>query len=290
MAAACTSLPASNLDAESLQGPSYKVASSIYAPVLNCLAKHPSAPPMVRARDSAGNDIKGLDGKYVMVPAPISFSVISVTDDTGKISLATENSSGNFLSQGAGQMLKTSLQEAGVPVIERSTAFWAEMLREKQVLPSGNISMAMPDVGITASFDSFDVMPGRGAQVTGAITAGHIENRVRLGLDGSAFAMPLTSLASAGTQLAAFRYGKQVVQYGNNIGINGFVGNPSSQVYLEFDAGADMRENLQEAQAVGSDVIAYRAIRDVTHNTTCDDMFSEIQTIGHPDKTAYLLK
>lgn len=236
-------------------GPGIREIESPYAPALACLR---------------ANVVK-------LAKAP-SFGIGSFIDQTGKVNYASESGSGTFMSQGTETMLLTSLGATGVQVTNMSGANRQHMdwmfsraglvntAAAEEFAKAGMKPRVMfPDVEISGALTSLDFIPGGGASANLAgLKIGTRQNSILLGFDGAVTVMPFSKLADAGIVLTTFRYDKQIIGYENEQGLTSFFGGGSSRSLFQIDLGKMGREAAQRVARIGMDVVAYRAVRDVT--------------------------
>lgn len=241
------------------------------------LVQGPAVTMIVSPYDKA---LACLNGKLTPDQRRVTYAVGSFPDRTGKVNYAAPEASGSFLGQGYDDALITSLRKIGVQVVDMGPAYqknfdWAVSRARLQ-----RYSIKLPDVLVTGSFNTADIQPGGGWELTGPIEAGMRQNRLLVGFDARATAMPLNAFAEAGQVLTTFAYTKQLVGYENKAGFTTFFGGGSTRSLIGFNLGKQGREALQYAGRTMMDVVAYRTVRDITGQTECDETFRLAETVA----------
>jgi len=246
----CASTTPINKDLDLVKGPAPKEIVSPYASALECLSQALSE-----------------DQKRT------SFSVGSFPDRTGKINHVSDSGTGSFSTQGAEDMLLTSIAQTGVQVVDmgapyRSFLDW-NLDKAKGSLLSA--SVLLPDVSISGAITSLDFMPGGGGyiNVEGA-GFGTRQNRILVGIDSRAVQM-LGGSVPAGKVVATDRIQKQVVGYEDEAGVSNFFGPVSSPTWIQFDLGRRENEAIQYTQRVMLDRVAYTLISKYFDTAACEE-------------------
>lgn len=221
-----------------------------------------------------------LSGKLTADQKRVTYAVGAFPDRTGKVNYAAPEASGSFLGQGYEDALITSLTKTGVQVVDTSAAYKQQFDWSVSRARLRSYSMKLPDVQVTGSFNSADIQPGGGWELTGPVELGTRQNRMIIGFDARATAMPLNAFAQSGQVLTTFAYVKQLVGYENKAGITTFFGGGSTRSLIGFNLGKQGREALQYAGRTMMDVVAYRTVRDITGQTGCDETFRLAETVA----------
>ncbi|HEX2792477.1 MAG TPA: hypothetical protein VHO23_02060 [Candidatus Paceibacterota bacterium] len=255
-----------------LKGPPITMVESPYDPALKCLSEH-LTPEQKR----------------------VVYAVGSFPDRTGKLNFAAPDAAGSFLSQGNEDALMTSLAKTGVQVTNMSPTFRGmyDWIMMRAPAPARKqVTLLVPDVLVSGSMNSLDVKPGGGFEGNAVIKAGRRVNRLVVGFQANATAMPFNTQAQSGQVLTSFAYTKQLVGYENEFGVTDFFGGGSTRTLMSFTIGKQDREALQYASNKMMDVTAYRVVRDLTGQTACDEQFRQAEvgqvstTIGIPEPIA----
>jgi hypothetical protein len=210
----------------------------------------------------------------------VPFGVIAAPDRTGKANIAGNDATGAFNTQGAADMLASSLGRAGVRIVEigpeyRAILDWSNLKASQGLIGDGvkrteisivkdeagkdkEVSHDIPNIplrkgtvfpvryGVYGSIDALDFIPGGGvsAGAYGA-SAGYNQNRANLRIDLRLVEMPVGDNVG-GRIIATTTVQKQVVNDGVNISLSRYFGS-ASPVLVNFEAGAQRREALQDS-------------------------------------------
>lgn len=193
------------------------------------LVQGPPIEDVVTSFDQALSCLRG------RIPRNVMFAVGGVTDSTGKESFA-DGGAGKFVTQGAGEMIQSSLFRAGVSVVNRR---------------DGNISVMESNWGIrdikrqvpvnfyiSGSINSLDFIPGGGfsAQIAG-VGPRFRQSRILVALD-----LTMTD-AYTGRVVANIPLQKQIFTKETGASANTFFG----QTLVQMDAGGMEREAINFA-------------------------------------------
>lgn len=189
-------------------------------------------PPIEDVTTSFDSALSCLRGK---IRSDISFAVGQVADATGKETYA-DGGTGKFVTQGAGEMVQSSLFRAGVSVVNRrdpnisiTESNWGIRDIKRQVPVNFYIS---------GSINSLDFIPGGGASVEVAgIGPRFRQNRILVALD-----LTMTD-AYTGRVVANVPLQKQIFTRETGIGASTFFGD----TLIQMDAGGMEREAMHFA-------------------------------------------
>ena len=245
-------------DAALLQGPAIHTFRSPFEPAQECLR-----------------------GQLTPEQKLVRFSVGMFSDESNKFNAVADAGTGAFSSQGAQEMLATSLFKTGVATTDFSPTWRAgtDWVLGKLAMstrgpndPRLNISLAYPDVIITGGITSFDFMPGGGAYVSAfGFGIGHKQSRILVGMDARAVLMVNAKLPGAGGDiLAVDRSDKQIVGYETSAGGAGFFGPRGTSTYVTVDFGRRKTEAIQRVERVMLDRLAARLVADTFNIKACD--------------------
>jgi curli biogenesis system outer membrane secretion channel CsgG len=115
------------------------------------------------------------------IPAGLTFAVGEVVDATGRESYS-DGGTGRFISQGAGEMVQSSLFRSGAAVVNRRDPAIAVMETQWGIR---DIQRQLPvNFYISGSINSLDFIPGGGASISVAgVGPSYRQNRILVGLD-----------------------------------------------------------------------------------------------------------
>lgn len=189
-------------------------------------------PPIEDVTTSFDSALSCLRGK---IRREITFAVGQVVDATGKETYA-DGGTGKFVTQGAGEMVQSSLFRAGVSVVNRRDpnisiveSNWGIRDIKRQVPVNFYIS---------GSINSLDFIPGGGAAIEVAGVGPRFrQNRILVALD-----LTMTD-AYTGRVVASVPLQKQIFTRESGIGSSTFFGD----TLVQFDAGGMEREALHFA-------------------------------------------
>lgn len=206
-------------------------------------------------------------------------------DRTGRLNFAAESGAGNFSTQGAEDMISSSLALAGVQVVDMSPMYrqGVDWVLGKVAMSSTpvNIQIVYPDVVISGAITSLDFLPGGGANVNIAgVQLGRRQARILVAMDGRAVAMPGNRLQRAGgIALSNERTSKQIVGYEDNAGVTRFFGR-NSPVFVSAEFGRRPNEALQYAQRIMVDRLVFRLVSQTFGITACEPQLEYGDTLG----------
>lgn len=218
-----------------------------------------------------------------------TFTVMSFVDKTGKTNYVSDSGTGAFSTQGADDMIYTSLGLAGVQVTDMSPMQRAMMDWSLQKLAAHNMSAVatglprisvgfkFPDVSISGAITTFDInmsSGGFGIRVAG-IGADRHKARILVGMDARLVEMAggerLNGIPmEAGRQAAVARISKQIVGYENSGGATGFFGGGLGTL-IEFDLGTRQNEAIQYMERTMADGLVARLLIQYFGITACDE-------------------
>jgi curli biogenesis system outer membrane secretion channel CsgG len=172
-----------------------KAKKASFSVVLSILLAGCSLPPSMFTKSTANANLvqgppiedvvtsfdKGLSCLRGRIPRNVIFAVGGVTDATGKESYA-DGSTGKFVSQGASEMVQSSLFRAGVSVVNRRDAGISIMEANWGIR---DIKRQVPvNFYISGSINSLDFIPGGGfsGQIAG-IGPSYRQSRILVALD-----------------------------------------------------------------------------------------------------------
>ncbi len=163
-----------------------------------------------------------------------SWAVGEILDQTGKISVETDGT-GRFISQGAGDMMQTSLLTAGAETTVNRRDPRPVLMEVQWGLRQANTFKIM-DYYITGSINTLDFLPGAAAELTIAgIGPRYRQHRAIVGLD-----LHLTK-ANTTEVVSAVNISKQIFAEEAGFGIGRFFGT----TLVDFDINGGNREPLQ---------------------------------------------
>ncbi|WP_420395801.1 CsgG/HfaB family protein [Nioella sp.] len=115
------------------------------------------------------------------IPAGLTFAVGEVVDATGRESYS-DGGAGRFISQGAGEMVQSSLFRSGAAVVNRRDPAIAVMETQWGIR---DIQRQLPvNFYISGSINSLDFIPGGGASISVAgVGPSYRQSRILVGLD-----------------------------------------------------------------------------------------------------------
>jgi curli biogenesis system outer membrane secretion channel CsgG len=193
------------------------------------LVQGPPIEDVVTSFDQALSCLRG------RIPRNVIFAVGGVTDATGKESYA-DGSAGKFVTQGAGEMIQSSLFRAGVSVVNRRDDNISVMESNWGIR---DIKRQVPvNFYISGSINSLDFIPGGGfsAQIAG-VGPRYRQSRILVALD-----LTMTD-AYTGRVVANIPLQKQIFTKETGASANTFFG----QTLIQMDAGGMEREAINFA-------------------------------------------
>jgi hypothetical protein len=213
-----------------------------------CIALTGCAPGIVTSRSDNARLIQGppiqdittafdtalscLSGK---IPANATFAVGAIADNTGKEQYA-DSGTGKMVTQGAGDMVQSSLFQAGVRVVNRRDPNIPIAESNWGLRNMGDQTAA--DFFISGSINSLDYIPGGGASVKIAGVGPEFrQTRILIGMD-----LALTNSFN-GEVIANIPLQKQIYANETGFGAGRFIGS----TLVDVDAGAMEREALHYA-------------------------------------------
>jgi len=165
----------------------------------------------------------------------LTFAVGVLPDTTGKAQFG-DGGSGNFVSQGAGDVVQSALFKAGVTLINRRDT---SVLVDEARWGIRDLSGQVPaNFVLTGSVSTLDFLPGGGGFASiGGVGPRYRQNRILVALD-----LAITN-ANTGQIVANIPLQKQI--FADELGVGGarFVGD----TLISFDAGEQRREALNFA-------------------------------------------
>ncbi len=163
-----------------------------------------------------------------------SWAVGEILDQTGKVAVETDGT-GRFLSQGAGDMMQTTLLHAGAETTVNRRDPRPVLMEIQWGLRQAKAFKPM-DYYITGSINTLDFLPGAAAEVTIAgIGPRYRQHRAIVGLD-----LHLTD-ARTTEVISAINISKQIFAEEAGFGIGRFFGT----TLVDFDINGGNREPLQ---------------------------------------------
>lgn len=209
----------------------------------------------------------------------IPFGVIAAPDRTGKINIAGNDSTGRFNTEGAADMITSSLGRTGVRIVElgpeyRNVLDWSlnkamagftgdgvkRLGTEIEKKPDGGekeVQVQMPNIparkgtvfpvryGIYGAITSTDFIPGGGASAgIGGVGASYSQNRAHVRIDLRAIKMPVGD-AVGGEVVATTTIEKQMVNDDIELQLSRYFGPATSPTLINFGAGSQQREAWQ---------------------------------------------
>lgn len=204
-----------------------------------------------------------------------SFGVLDFPDRTGTENKVGNDSFGTFNTQGAADILASSLMRAKVKLIELGPSFrtlvdWGIARGGQPVTTTLNKAVAdkdpskpatehvtttttsqvgvkLPSLGIYGAITTTDFIPGGGVQagILGG-TASYNQNRAVSSLDMRAVRMP-GARGSGGDTVASTTIIKQISQDGTRVNFTRYLGPLDKPVLASFEIGGDRREAMKLA-------------------------------------------
>lgn len=224
------------------------------------LVEGPPAEHIVTPFDAALSCVKGKISK------DLTFSVGVIADNTGKEQYA-DGGSGKFISQGAGDMVQSSLFTAGLTVVNRRDPNIILAESNWGLRPIGE--QISSDFFITGSITSLDFIPGGGGRVEVAgIGPRYRQARILIGLD-----LALTA-AHSGKIVANAAVQKQLYAEEMGFSTNRFLGDS----LLAVDLGAMEREAVHLALRQTLSFATLSLLSQVMPKAAVSDCASRITT------------
>jgi curli biogenesis system outer membrane secretion channel CsgG len=244
-----------------------------------CIALVGCAPGMVTGRADNARLIQGppiqdittpfdtalscLSGK---IPEGATFAVGVIADNTGKEQYA-DSGTGKMVTQGAGDMVQSSLFQAGVRVVNRRDPNIPIAESNWGLRNMGDQTAA--DFFISGSINSLDYIPGGGASVRIAgVGPEYRQTRILIGMD-----LALTN-AFNGEVIANIPLQKQIYADETGLSSGRFFGN----TLVDIDAGAMQREALHHALRQMLSYATLDLLAQVIDPATAQDCMSRINS------------
>lgn len=244
-----------------------------------CIALVGCAPGMVTGRADNARLIQGppiqdittpfdtalscLSGK---IPEGATFAVGVIADNTGKEQYA-DSGTGKMVTQGAGDMVQSSLFQAGVRVVNRRDPNIPIAESNWGLRNMGDQTAA--DFFISGSINSLDYIPGGGASVRIAgVGPEYRQTRILIGMD-----LALTN-AFNGEVIANIPLQKQIFANETGLSAGRFFGN----TLVDIDAGAMQREALHHALRQMLSYATLDLLAQVIDPATAQDCMSRINS------------
>lgn len=240
------------------------------------MAKGPA--PEVTGKVSTQDKMQCVAAHLSRSQRSVPFGVIAAPDRTGKANIAGNDATGAFMTQGAADMIASSLGRAGVSIVELGPDFraildWSNLKASQGLIGDGikrpetavvkdetghdkevtrdilNIPLRKGTVfpvryGVYGSISSLDFMPGGGVSAGAyGVSAGYNQNRANIRIDLRLVSMPVGD-SIGGRVVATSTVEKQVVNDGVSVQLSRYFGS-ASPVLVNFEAGAQRREALQ---------------------------------------------
>lgn len=217
-----------------------------------------------------------------------SFSVGYFADRTGKTNYVSDSGTGSFSTQGAEDMVYTSLALTGVQVVDSSMPYrqMVDWTIGKMALNPGsglNLSLMFPDVTISGAITSFDINMSSGgvdARVYG-VGGGRRKHRILVGMEGRTVLMP-GGRGEAGRSSAFTRINKQIVGYENEAGVTSFFGRAGSATLFEINLGERKNEAIQHIERVMIDRLVFDLVSGHFNERRCDSHRSYGDSLAQP--------
>lgn len=204
-----------------------------------------------------------LSGK---IPEGATFAVGAIADNTGKEQYA-DSGTGKMVTQGAGDMVQSSLFQAGVRVVNRRDPNIPIAESNWGLRNMGDQTAA--DFFISGSINSLDYIPGGGASVKIAgVGPEYRQTRILIGMD-----LALTN-AFNGEVIANIPLQKQIFANETGLSAGRFFGN----TLVDIDAGAMQREALHHALRQMLSYATLDLLAQVIDPATAQDCMSRINS------------
>lgn len=199
----------------------------------------------------------------IIAPLHLRIGVETIRDKTGKVSMAN-GGSGKFETDGATDMLYTSLRDMGVEVNEMSSEY-RSLVDWYKAKNAGN-DLAFPEYAISGGITAMDFSPGVARDFSLAGIGGNDRAyRAHVRLDLRAEALTCTSANQIGEVAASAPVEKDFYAFEKGAGFGRFIGDGKGQTFTELAYQKGEREAIHMATGAAEEFSAIKLLLQIAH-------------------------